>query len=308
VDERLRIFKWITLSIFLLTWLLAGCSQTAPGGEEGPMNAEDKPVMVIAHRGARSLAPENTLAAGEKALALGADGWELDVAMSADGVLFLLHDDTLERTTNAAQVFPDRGPWAFHQFTMDELRQLDFGSWFVESDPFQQGAEGNISPADLEAFRGLPPTTLEEALRFTKENRWWVNVEIKDASGTPADAVIVPKVVELIEALEMEEQVLISSFNWEYLHQVRAINSTIATGVLTNRVVVDPLREMRTLDAQAYHPGRNVTHAQQVQALLAEGYDVNVWTVNDPAEMQALIEMGVTGIITDFPQLERNGR
>ncbi len=266
------------------------------------MNADQNRVMIIAHRGARSLAPENTLAAAIKGLESGADGWELDVAMSADGELVLLHDDTLERTSDAARVFPDRSPWSVYEFTMDELRRLDFGAWFVESDPFQQAAQANISPDELSSYVGLPVTTLEEALQFTKDNHWWVNIEIKDASGTAADEVIVPRVVALVEALAVQDQVLISSFKHDYLRQVKTINPAIATGVLVNKVVADPLSLMQEYDAQAFHPGRKVTYAKQVQALREAGYAVNVWTVNDEADLLELVEMGVTGIFTDFPQ------
>lgn len=266
------------------------------------MAFEQTPVLVIAHRGARSLAPENTLPAAVKALEVGADGWELDVAMSADGELILLHDDTLERTSNVAQVFPDRYRQTVYEFTMAELSQLDFGSWFVESDPFSQAAQSKLSKTELDSYVGLPLTTLAEALTYTRDNQWWVNIEIKDASGTPADAVIVSKVVELVESLEMEDQVLISSFNWDYLSQVKTLNPAIATGVLASKVVVDPVGLMQELDAQAFHPGSKVTFAKQVQSLRAAGYAVNVWTVNEAAEMLELIEMGVTGIFTDYPQ------
>jgi glycerophosphoryl diester phosphodiesterase len=270
--------------------------------EVATMESEQTKVRVIAHRGARSLAPENTLSAAVKAFQVGADGWELDVAMSADGELILLHDDTLDRTTNAAAVFPDRSPWAVHEFTIDELGRLDFGSWFINSDPFKQAAQAEISQAELDSFASLPVTTLAEALKYTKDNRWWVNVEIKDARGTPADEVIVSKVIQLVEELGMLDQVLISSFNHSYLRQVKDINPAIETGALVNQVVVDPIRLMQDLEAQAFHPGKKVTYAQQVKALLEEGYGVNVWTVNEEAEMRDLIEMGVTGIITDFPQ------
>lgn len=266
------------------------------------MQSDQAQVQIIAHRGARSLAPENTLTAGMQAFEIGADGWELDVAMSADGEPILLHDDTLERTSNAAQVFPDRQPWSVYDFTLDELNQLDFGSWFVESDPFQQAAQDKLSEDDLKSYLGLPLTTLADALQFTSDNQWWVNVEIKDASGTHADRVIVSKVVGLIDELAMQDQVLISSFNHDYLRQVKTINPAIATGALVNKVVADPVGLMRELDAQAFHPGKNVTYAKQVQELRAAGYGVNVWTVNEEAEMLELIEMGVTGIITDYPQ------
>ncbi len=263
---------------------------------------EQPQVRIIAHRGARSLAPENTLSAAIKAYEKGAYGWELDVAMSADGILVLLHDDTLERTSDAAQVFPDRKPWSVYEFTMEELNLLDFGSWFVESDPFQQKAQANLSSAELNSYKGLPITTLEEALQYTKEKQWWVNIEIKDASDTPADSVIVSKIVAMVVELGLEEQVLISSFNHAYLRQVKDLNPALPTGALVNKVIMDPIALLRDLDAQAFHPGKKYIYAKQVQALREAGYDVNVWTVNEEAEMLELIDMGVTGVITDFPQ------
>ncbi len=223
--------------------------------------------------------------------------------MSSDGVLVLLHDDTLERTSNAFQVFPDRLPWNVYTFSMADINQLDFGSWFIDKDPFKQIAAGNIPSSDVEFYKNLQISTLEEALRFTKDNHWWVNVEIKDASGTIADAVIVSKVVTLIEELQMEEDVIISSFNHDYLRQVKSLNPDLAIGVLTSGPVMDPVALMRELDAQAYHPSYKVTDPKQVRLLREAGYDVNVWTVNDEKEMRSLIEMGVTGIITDYPQV-----
>lgn len=266
------------------------------------MTADESRVLIIAHRGARSLAPENTIAAGMKALENHADGWELDVAMSFDGELVVLHDDTLVRTSDVVEIFPGRQPWSVYDFSLDELQQLDFGSWFVESDPFDQIAQGEISPNDLEIYTGVRIPTLHEALVFTQSNHWWVNIEIKDASGTPADEIIVSEVVKLVEMLGMEDQVLISSFNWDYLRQVKALNPNLATGVLVKKLVMDPLSLMQELDAQAFHPGIKVTYAEQVKLLRESGYDVNVWTVNDVADLEQLLEMGVTGIITDFPQ------
>lgn len=266
------------------------------------MAADESTIAIIAHRGARSLAPENTLLAAVKALEHHADGWELDVAMSLDGELVVLHDDTLERTSNVEQVFPDKKPWSVYEFSLEELRQLDFGSWFVESDPFGLIAQEEISSAELAGFNGVSLPTLREALEFTKSNHWWVNIEIKDASEIPADAVIVAEVVNLVEALEMEDQVLISSFNFDYLKQVKDLNPDLATGVLVSKLVMDPLSLMQELDAQAFHPCIKATYPEQVQLLRENGYDFNVWTVNEVSEMQDLIEMGVTGIITDFPQ------
>lgn len=137
---------------------------------------------------------------------------------------------------------------------------------------------------------------------FTKENNWWVNIEIKDASGTFADPLIVIKVVELVNELGMTEQVLISSFNHQYLHQVKDINPEIATGVLVDKLIGHPTELMAELQAQAFHPNLKNIRLKQVQLLHEKGYDINVWTVNEETDMKRLIEMGVTGIFTDFPQ------
>ncbi len=296
----------VILCILITPGLLVACSNEKAVDSE--MRREDmaaieySQVMIIAHRGARSLAPENTLPAAAKALENHADGWELDVAMSADGELVVLHDDTLERTSNVMSVFPERKPWSVYEFSLAELEQLDFGSWFVESDPFGQISQENVAASDLENYRGTRIPKLEEALEYTQSNHWWVNIEIKDASGTPSDAVIVSEVVRLIEKMGMEDQVLISSFNWDYLNQVKALNPDLATGVLAKSIVMDPVSLMKKLDAQAFHPGIKVTLAAQVKQLRENNYDVNVWTVNEVSDMERLIEMGVTGIITDFPQ------
>ena len=172
-------------------------------------------VLNIAHRGARSLAPENTLAAARMARHAGADMWELDVAVSADGALFVMHDDSLQRTTNAALRFPDRAPWTFSGFTLAELEQLDYGSWFSESDPFGEAAAGNITPAAMAAFRGEPLLTLRAALHFTRRHAWQVNVEIKRLPAPLENFPAAAAVVAMVDELGMAEQVVVSSFVFE---------------------------------------------------------------------------------------------
>ena len=258
----------------------------------------------IAHRGNRSLAPENTLAAARKGLAAGADMWELDVAMSADGIPYLVHDDTLERTSNVAEIFPERRPWPTHAFTLAELSRLDFGTWFNATDPFGQIAAGNVSAAEQAAYVGEPAPTLEEALAFTRDHDWRVNVEIKDLSGTPGDATIVEQVVTLIETLDMAERVIISSFNHAYLVRAKAANPALPTAALVYRPVADPLALLQQLQAEAYNPHRSIDPSE-IAPLRAQGFGVNVWTVNDEALMRRLIEAGASGIFTDFPHVLR---
>lgn len=303
IMKKIRKRLYLFFIVLLVLGMQSACaSEVTYTGENGDEMIDKRNVLIIAHRGARSLAPENTMSAALKAYDCGADGWELDVAMSLDGELVMIHDDTLERTSNVKDLFPNRQPWSVYAFTYEELKQLDFGSWFIDSDPFEQIALGHVTEADTEKYRGEQIPTLREALLFTKDNNWWVNIEIKDASGTQADAKIVSEVVALVEALEMEDAVLISSFNLDYLRQVKLYNSSLATGVLVNKIIQDPIALMEALGAQAFHPGLKVTYEKQVQLLREAGYDVNVWTVNEESDLKALIEMGVTGIFTDFPQ------
>ncbi len=141
--------------------------------------------LITAHRGARSLAPENTLAAARAALAAGAHMWEIDLRMSRDEELVLVHDPDLKRTTDAESKFPGRGPWLVDDFTLGELKSLDFGSWFAKADPFGQIAAGEISTSQLAKYTGEAAVTLEEAILFTIRNDWLLNVEIKDSPGRP---------------------------------------------------------------------------------------------------------------------------
>lgn len=256
----------------------------------------------IAHRGARSLAPENTILAARRAIAVGADLWELDVAMTADGELVVLHDDTLERTSNASRMYPDRAPWGVHTFTLDELRKLDFGAWFVEKDPFQQIAGGAVTASEQERYTGAPIPTLAEALEFTREYKWRVNVEIKDLTGTPGDAQVVEKVVALIDGLGMAAQVMISSFNHAYIVRSRAANPQVVTAALIEAPVADPLGLLRQTGAAALNPGLDLATPELIRVVREAGFDVYVWTVNEEGDMRAMLQAGVSGLFTDFPQ------
>lgn len=310
MSQTIRLF-W-TLGLLVLVLVAATCngpaarptpqatSRSLPQETATPMGTR---TLNIAHRGARSLAPENTLAAARKALEIGADMWELDVAMTADGVPFLVHDDTLERTSNVRTVFPDRRPWSNHLFTWAEVQQLDFGSWFVTSDPFKQIAAGQVSPAELASYRGEKAPSLREALVFTREHNWRVNVELKDLSGTAGDATVVEKVVALIEELGMADRVLISSFNHSYIERVKRANPAIATAALVERAAPDPVALLKRLNAQAYNPRNGQIAPAEIGKIREAGFDVYIWTVNDEATMRQLIAARVSGIFTDFPQL-----
>ena len=259
-------------------------------------------VLCIAHRGARSLAPENTLAAARRALEVGADMWELDVGVTADGELILFHDDSLARTTDAQQIYPDRAPWTFTTFTLAELEALDFGTWFVETDPFGQIAAGAVTPQEQASYRGEPVPTLRHALEFTRDNNWRVNVEIKTLPPPMTDFPVVEAVVSLINELDMTSQVLVSSFAADYLLQVRRLNPAITIAALVGKSETEPLHMPLDLAVGGYRPRHTLISDQEIRALRQAGFDVVPWTANDEAAMRRLIRAGVSGIITDFPQ------
>jgi glycerophosphoryl diester phosphodiesterase len=273
------------------------------------LNLLNTHTLCIAHRGGASLGPENTLAAARKALELGADMWELDVSVTADGELVLLHDDSLARTTNVQAVFPNRAPWLIINFTLAEIKTLDAGSWFVETDPFGTIASGIVTPAEQNAWRGQSIPTLREALIFTREQQWRVNVEIKELFPPLETFPVVEAVIELIEALDMVDQVLLSSFFHPYMHQAKSLNPAIAAAALLDvgKPIILPkvqnFREDKFIIFDAIHPHYTSFDAEKTQALRRAGVAVNPWTVNDPQEMERLIQAGVTGIITDFPQI-----
>jgi glycerophosphoryl diester phosphodiesterase len=269
---------------------------------EDIVNAIRNHRLIAAHRGARSLAPENTLAAARVALAAGAGMMEIDVRMSRDGELVLIHDSNLQRTSDAPVKFPDRSPWLVHDFTLDELRTLDFGSWFNDTDPFGQIAAGKISSSELVKYSGEPVVTLEEAILFTIRNDWLLNIEIKDLSGSPGHESIVEKVDTLVRSLGAVEKVLVSSFNLHYLALIRKFDREIKAGVLADCFQSDPVQLMHDLDAFTYNPRLQAVRPWQIRRLKQKGFGVLVWVLNKPWLAGALFSMGADGIFTDFPQ------
>lgn len=257
----------------------------------------------IAHRGARSLAPENTLEAARQAFAAGSHMWEIDVVATRDGQLVVIHDETLERTSNVREVFPDRAPWRVCDFTLAEIRRLDFGSWFLLKDPFGQIAAGAVSATDRSKLAGLKAPTLEEALGFTRDARRLINIEIKDQRSTPHHATVVEQVVSLVDALRLTTQVIVSSFHHPYLERARALSPTLVCGILTSRKLRGVRNSLLRLAPAVYHPRVSAILPDEIHALRGEGFHVLVWVVNDRSDMTRLLESGASGLFTDFPQV-----
>lgn len=264
--------------------------------------------LYIAHRGARSLAPENTLASGRKALELGAGMWEIDVRMSRDGKPVVAHDATLERTSDAKVLYPERKPWNVHDFTLAELKSLDFGSWFARSDPFRQVAAGAVSAGELRRYESERIPTLEEALEFTLRNDWLVNVELKDLSGCIGHREIAAITAGLVSSLSAVGNVLVSSFNLDYLAEIKRIDASIRTGVLIEHVLTDPVDLVRRLDAFTFHPAMRAFSTKHLGKMIELGCHTLVWVVNNRNIAGSLMKNGASGVFTDFPQSIRPAR
>jgi glycerophosphoryl diester phosphodiesterase len=238
--------------------------------------------ILCGHRGARGYAPENTLAAFRLAREMGATWIEFDVQLSADGEVILLHDDTLERTTSLRQ--PVR-PTAL---TVAELQALDAGSWF---DP---------------RFAGEKIPTLREMLMELRGTLGF-NIEIKSKLGFEPDNGIEAKVVQIVRDLGLENEVLISSFDFTRLARLHEIAPDLRTGALYNEQVFsylpnfDPIAIAQSLGAVAIHPAHYLIDAGLVERARAANLQINTWTVNEPADMQRLLALSVDMIITDYP-------
>jgi glycerophosphoryl diester phosphodiesterase len=263
--------------------------------------------LCIAHRGARSLAPENTLAALAMAARCGAQAWECDVRLCADGHLVLMHDQTLARTTDVAlrQEFAHWRPWRVSDFTLAELQTLDAGSWFLEQDPFGQISLGAVPAEILAASRGERIPTLRQALERSKGLGLAINVEIKDMdaeNGGDNGALLVGGCLELLRETGMLGAALVSSFNPDSLRRARAACPEILLGLIVEAVPRDAVQLLHDLGVQALHPCIEGLEPSVVRGMRKAGFLVNVWTVNDVTAMRDYATAGANGLITDWPQ------
>ncbi len=224
----------------------------------------------LGHRGASSLAPENTLAAFALARELGADGIEFDVQLSKDGELMVMHDDRLERTTNG-HGFVGESAWS-------DLRDLDAGRWFDAR------------------FAGERIPRLQDVLDLFGASSV-LNLEIKSTSNNRD---VVERIVACVQQYPMSAQVIISSFNWELLMRVREVDPALRIGVLFQREV--SAADYAVLQPEAIHPKAQLVSAALVADAHAHAQLVNTWTVNEADDMQRMIALQVDAIITNFPQ------
>ncbi|ETR74434.1 MAG: glycerophosphoryl diester phosphodiesterase [Candidatus Magnetoglobus multicellularis str. Araruama] len=246
----------------------------------------------IAHRGARLIAPENTLEAARMAYQFGSSMWELDVQYTADKQLIVIHDDTLERTSDIHlfSAYKHRHPWRVCDFTASEIQLLNSGY------SFQNHAK------DI-PFKKYQAPLLDEAIHFSKDIGLGINIEIKDHKGLPGHDTIASQVYDTAKKHDYLPQILFSSFNINYLFQIRAIDADARIAVLMDTHDHNILDLLLKINAQAYHPYWELIDQETIDLLHQQGILVNVWTVNSRIDMIRLIKIGVDGIITDNPAL-----
>lgn len=260
-------------------------------------------ILNIAHRGSRSSAPENTLAAAQKAYKQGAHMWETDIGVTKDEKLILFHNDSLALTTDAESRFPDRAPWTFTSFTLEEIRSLDAGSWYVKTDPHQQIMAGNISPADLDSYCGIKVPTLTEAIELTQKLNWKINLELKILPDEMKHFPVLDHVLRKLDQMEFSiDQFVISSFNHQWLREIQKRKPEYRVEALIGYPEVKPIN-WGSFEFATYNVNRKVTTPEEIKEVTQKGIKINLYNINDKNNMIQFIDAGASGLITDYPQI-----
>ncbi len=278
----------LSLMLILMAWTLYRLVTIKPL-QAKPLFRDSKRVWVIAHRGGSGLAPENTMVAFRNAVSMGVDMLEMDVHVTRDGHIVVIHDSTVDRTTN--------GVGRVEDMTLSEIKKLDAGYRFTPDGGMTYPYRG----------KGVTIPTLDEVLGAFPDSK--MSIEIK-----PDDPAVADKVVSLVKEHGARDRVLLVSFNNDVVHRVRVLDPEIVTGASRKEMYLFWIM-VRLHTWRLYRPvpdvlqlpqrwkGQQVVTPSVVRAAHKLGMKVQVWTVDDPADMQRLIAEKVDGIITDRPDL-----
>lgn len=237
--------------------------------------------VVIAHRGYSEKYPENTMGAFQAALDAKADMIELDVTLTRDRQIVVIHDDKLDRTTN--------GKGRVGDYPLKKLKTLDAGKWFDRR------------------FSDERIPTLEDALDLAN-GRICVNIEIKSSAYEPhhPEDAIEKQVIELIQQKKMLDGVIISSFEWRFLKNIRRISEVPIISLLSDKSVGSKAIEYcQRLKAFSWHQNQKYIDSDLVAKMHNMGIRVFAYTVNSVKRSKQLLDMGVDGIFTNDPVLLR---
>lgn len=230
---------------------------------------------VWAHRGASAYAPENTLEAFLLAAEQGADGVELDVQLTKDGEMVVVHDEEIDRVSDGSGFVKD--------YTLAELKTLNFNKTHPE-------------------YQDVKIPTLREVYEALKPTGMTINVELKTGIFWYKD--LEKKVLELTKEMEMEDRVIYSSFNHYSIQQMKKIVPEAETAYLYSDVILNVAEYAKNTKVNGLHPAvYHVKMADFLKEYLGSNLNVRVWTVNEKADMKWLIDAGVTAIITNYPDM-----
>lgn len=282
----LRILGGFAAALLLFVLLVNLLARPIP---DHPYYADRPAVMVIAHQGGDGLWPGDTFFAFQNAASLGVDVLEMDLHITKDNALVLIHDETVNRTTN--------GSGTVEELTLEEIKRLDAGYHWSPDD-------GKTFP-----FRGQGITipTLEEVFQTFPNHR--MVIEIKKTERSMA-----APFCALIRQYGMQNRVLVASFHDERMTEFRAVCPEVATSaarqetttfVLLSKVFLGGLAipAYQSLQVPEQSSGIRVLTDQFIRAAHRQNLKVEPWTIDDPAQMQQYIEWGIDGIITDRPDL-----
>ncbi|KZE66340.1 hypothetical protein AWM68_08220 [Fictibacillus phosphorivorans] len=232
---------------------------------------------IFAHRGSCKDCPENTMAAFKKAYEDGADGIELDVQLSKDGIPVIIHDEKLDRTTNKKGYVTD--------YTYEELTKFDAGSWLSKS------------------FSGEQVPSLQLFLEWIAPLPMLLNIELKnniiEYNG------LEEKVLQLLHHYGMEERTVISSFNHYSLVKIRKMNAYIETAPLYSSGLYEPWEYVKAVWSQSAHPHYKSLHPYIMEGFKQNNIPVRPYTVNSQKWMNYFFEWGTQTIITDYPLIAK---
>lgn len=232
-----------------------------------------KRVKIFAHRGASAYAPENTLEAFQLAMDQGADGIELDVQLTKDGELVVIHDETIDRVSD--------GKGAVRDYTLEELKK------FSVSNHFEQYPDVKIP-------------TLREVLELVKPGTMEINIELK--TGIFWYPEIERKVLELVKEEGMEDRIIYSSFNHYSVQKIKELSPEAETAYLIGDVMLDVAAYTKNTGIKGLHPALfHVKMADFLKEYKESGIALRVWTVNEKNQIRWLIDEGVDAVITNYP-------
>jgi glycerophosphoryl diester phosphodiesterase len=294
-----------TLSLFL-TVLVAVCVFGMPlilvpsNAYEGVLPAKPE---VIAHRCGGYLGPENTLEAASTAIGYGIAGIECDVQVSSDGIPFLLHDDTLQRTTNVNEVFPLRASDNADSFTIAELETLDTGSWFVTSDPFNTIRDGFVSATQVASYQNATIPTLQEAAAFAADHSLILNVDFKQpAASHPYYSDYLNICLSTIGSVGMDSHVWITSRNASWLEFTIQNYPAMITALTLDNPLPQNTASFEDKEFDMINTNMEIPNGVYHQ-LETEGVPVNAWTVDFAFRFSQLWCLGVDSVTSDIPHI-----